>query len=195
VILEIVAIVLVILFSLVMAVLLIPFHVVLAASISQSARKFDVALSWLGLTLWHRKQGEAKRPEEKKKATPAKRKFSIQKGAQILSSLRDSIPALSILVRSIKRALHIQSLDANFVFGSGDPADTAIIAGYLWSFAWILNSVPSVSISFRPDLEMIGIDGSIRAEAKVRMLFLAIGILRAYSKKPFRKLIKEVRTR
>ena len=133
-------------------------------------------------------------PEEKKE-TPEKRKFDIRRTVGILSSLRDSIPALSILVRSFKRALHLKRLDINFVFGLGDPADTAIVAGYLWSFAWILNRVPSVSFSFRPDFEMIGIDGSIRAEAKVRMLFLAIGILRAYSKKPFRKLIREVRTR
>ena len=190
------AIVLIILFSLAAAVLLIPFHIVLTASVSQSARKSEVALSWLGLTLWQRKQSGPKAPkEEKEKEMPEKKGLGITRIVRILSSLRDSIPALSILAGSFRRALHIQRLDTNFTFGLGDPADTAMLAGYLWSFAWLINSVPSVSFSFRPDFEMIGLDESIKAEAKVKILFLAIGFVRAYSKKPFRKLIREVRTR
>jgi len=194
-ILEIVAIVLIILFSLVLAVLLIPFQVTLAASLSQSTGTFDVALSWLGLTLWRRKPIQGMAKEEKKKEAPEKKGLRISQAGGILSSLRDSTPALSILAGAARRALHLRKLDIDFTFGLGDPADTAIFAGYLWSFAWILNRVPSVSFSFRPDFEMIGLDGSMEAEAKVRMLFLVIGFLRAYTKKPFRRLIKEARSR
>ena len=80
-----------------------------------------------------------------------------------------------------------------FIFGLGDPADTAVLAGYLWSFASIFNRIPSVSLSFRTEFEMTSLEGSMEAEARVTMLFLAIGFLRAYTKKPFRQLIKEVR--
>jgi DUF2953 family protein len=195
-ILEIVAIVLIILFSLIAALLLIPFHIILAASVAQSSRVFSIAFSWLGLTLWRNKPtGPKVLEEEKKKEKPKKREPGISRLVRIVSSLRDSIPALSILAGSFRRAVHIQRLDMNVTLGLGDPADTAIVAGYIWSFAWILNRVPSVSFSFRPNFEMFGLDGSIRAEAKVRMLFLVVGFLRAYSKKPFRKLIKEARTR
>jgi len=195
-ILEIVAIVLIILFSLLLAVLLIPFHIILTASISQSSRVFNVAFSWLGLTLWRITPTEPKAPrKEKKKEEPKKRELGIVRVIRTLSTLRDSIPVLLVLARSFRRAIHLQRLEINFAFGLGDPVDTAITAGYIWSFAWILNLLPSVSFSFRPDFEMVGLDGSIKAEAKVRMLFLVIGFLRAYSKKPFRKLVKEVRTR
>ncbi|HXQ91667.1 MAG TPA: DUF2953 domain-containing protein [Nitrososphaerales archaeon] len=195
-ILEIVAIVLIILLLLVLAVLLIPFHVILTASVSQSSRVFNVALSWLGVTLWRTKPTAPKEPKKEiKKEEPEKKELGISRIVRILFSLRDSIPALLVLVRSFRRALHVQRLDMNFTFGLGDPADTAILSGYLWSFAWILKFVPSVSFSFRPDFEMVGLDGAIKFEARVRMLFLVIGFLRAYSKKPFRRLIKEVRSR
>ena len=190
------AIVLVILLSLVAALLLIPFHIILAASVSQSSREFEVAFSWLGLTLWRRKPAGSKDlEEEKKKEKPEKKGSGISRAVRILSLFRDSIPALLILAGSFRRAVHLQRLDMNITLGLGDPADTAILAGYVWSFAWILNRVRPVSFLFRPDFDMIGLDGYVRAEAKVRMLFLAVGLLRAYSKKPFRNLIKEVRTR
>ena len=192
------AIVLIVLFSIIAAVLLIPFHVKLYGTFSQSARKFEVALSWLGITIYRVKPTESKPKEEKKKPKeeePKKRQFSIGKTLELLSTVSDSVPAFLILIRSFRRAVHIQHLVMDFTFGLGDPADTAMMSGYIWSVSWILNFIPSVSLSFRPDFEQVKFDGSIQAEARVRTLFLVIGFLRAYSKNPFRKLIKEVRSR
>ena len=191
---EVVAIVLIILFIfviLVLALLLIPFHLVVSASTTLSMRKFDIAVSWLGLTLWRNKPSKAK--EGKKEAEEKGGGIDFKRTTRMLALFRDSIPALSILVRYIRKAVHLRYLSLDFTFGLGDPAETAIAAGYLWSFAWIVNSLPSVTFSFRPVFESIRLDSFLRAEARVRMLFLVIGFLGAYTKKPFRELIKEVR--
>jgi hypothetical protein len=187
-----VAIVLIILFSVAFAVLLIPFHVALTASVSMSASKFDFALSWLGLTLF---RSSTRKSKKVKVEEPTKREIDVGRPVRIISLVRSSLPAISILVRSFRRALRIHRLDADLTFGLGDPSDTALVAGYLWAIAWLFNQIPSVSLSFHPQFETTALDGSGRAEAKVTMLFLLVGFLRAYTKKPFRQLIKEIRAK
>ena len=87
----------------------------------------------------------------------------------------------------------ISNLD--LTFGLGDSAATAEVAGYLWSFVPILNSFPPVSISLTPNVQEFEFDGELGMKARIRALFLVVGFLKAYMKKPFRLLIKEVRAR
>src|SRR5579872_3847250 len=152
-ILEIVAIVLLILVILISAVLLIPFRVVLDASFSLEATKINLALSWLGLPLWHNKPS-TKVVKKTKKEEPKKQKgIGVSKIFRTFSLFRESIPAVMILARSGRRALNIRRMDLQLAFGSGDPAETAVLAGYVWGFSWVLNRIPRVSIAFRPVLD------------------------------------------
>jgi len=195
-ILEIVAIVLLILVILISAVLLIPFRVVLDASFSLEATKINLGLSWLGMTLWQNKPSTKAEKKTKKEEEPKKQKgIGVGKIFRTFSLFRESIPAVMILARSGERALNIRRMDLQLAFGSGDPAETAVLAGYFWGFSWVLNRIPRVSIAFRPVLDSTLLNGTLSTEVRVRAWPLVIGFLRAYLKKPFRQLIKEVRAR
>jgi Protein of unknown function (DUF2953) len=194
-ILQILAIVLIVIVLLVAAVLLIPFRVVLNASASLTTRNADIAISWLGLTLWRSKPTKPKEPKKAEGEKKRGERSDVGRLFRMVSLVRESIPAITIIARSIKRATHVRRLTMDFKFGFDDPADTAEFAGYLWSFAWILNIVPSVNLSIRPEFGAISLDGSVKADARVRMLYIVFGFLRAYTKRPFRRLVKEARAR
>ncbi len=193
-ILEIVAIALIFLIILISAVLLIPFRVVLDASFSLETTKSNVAVSWLGLTLWRNKpsRSKLKKPKEKK---PKKKQAGLDEVFRMFSLFRESIPGFLIIVKSAKRAISIRRMDLEFTIGSEDPAETAVLAGFLWSFAWILNRVPRVSFAFHPVFEARELNGSLNTDVTVRALHLVIGFLRAYTRKSFRQFIKQARAR
>jgi DUF2953 family protein len=197
-ILEIVAIVLLIFIILILAVLLIPFRIVLDASFSLETTSTNFALSWLSFTLWRSKSASSdnkpkKKPKEKKQEP--KKKQSLARIFGMFSLFRDSLPAFTIILRSARRALSIRKIDLRLAFGSGDPAETAVVAGYLWGASWVLNRIPRVSVAFRPVFDCRKLNGTLNTDLKVRALPLVIGFLRAYLKKPFRRLIKEARSR
>jgi hypothetical protein len=189
-ILEIVAIVLICLITLIAAFLLIPFQLNFETTGSLSSVKVNVKLSWLGITLWRNKPSKQ---EEKKKQSKKKEKVDASRFIQMASAFREAIPSLAIIVRSARKAISFRMLHADFAFGLGDPVDTATLAGYLWSFVWAFNQIPKVSLSFLPDFKRLRLDGTLKADASVRMFYVVSGFLRACSKKPFRKFIREVR--
>jgi hypothetical protein len=193
-ILEIVAIVLLFLILLIAAILLIPFRVILDASFSLESTRTNILLSWLGLTLWQTKErfAKPKKPEEKK---TEKKKTDPGGIFRMFSLFRESIPAFVIIGKSAKRAVFIRRIDLQCTFGSGDPAETAVLAGFLWGFAWGLNRIPRVSVAFRPAFETQELNGTLDTDVKVRALPVAIGFLRAYTKKPFRQFIRQARNR
>jgi hypothetical protein len=185
--LEILAIVLLILLALVAAALLIPFDLTVEASKAEASMTSSVVLRWLGITLW--RSGAKKR--ETGKARPER--FDLSRGVLMLSLLRDAAPSLVRVFKGFRRAVRFRRLSIDVAFGVGDPADTAVLAGYLWSVAWAFDFVPRASLSLRPDLERARLDGSVSAELGVRLLPIAVAFLMAYTKKPFRRLVSEAR--
>jgi hypothetical protein len=191
VILEILVIVLIIFFSFIAMILLIPFHVKATGSTTLSSMNFEVKFSWLGITIWKSKSKD----EEKKKPKLETKTRTKRNPVQVISLIWKSYPAIEKLLISLRRAVQIKRLSADLSFGTGDPADTAILAGYLWSAVGLLDGAfPSVSVSLRPNLEASSFDSSLDAEVAVRIGFVAVGFLRAYIRRPFRQLIREVRT-
>ena len=189
-ILEILVIVLVIFLSLITMILLIPFHVVANGSTTLSSTNFQIKFSWLGVTVWKSKSSD----EQKKKAKPETKTPNRRRPVQIISLLWKSYPAIEKLLGSVKKAIRIRRLSADLSFGTGDPADTAILAGYLWSLVGLLDGAfPSVSLSLRPNLEASSFDSSFDAEVAITIGFVLTGFLRAYSRRSFRQLVKEVR--
>jgi hypothetical protein len=186
---QIVAIAVAIVIIVVGLILLVPFEISASGAVSLSATDVNLKVSWLGVTLYRVKPGIGEEPEKRK------RKISLSKISRIASLSWNSIPAFEILIRSFKKAVHISRLSANLVFGTGDPADTALVTGCLWSLSWLLRGAfPNVRLSVRPDMEKAVLDGSVNALARVRLLFVVVGFLRAYSKRPFRQFVGEIRS-
>jgi DUF2953 family protein len=185
-----VIVILLALLLLIIAFLVIPLNISFKATRTGDSTEGEVTIRWLGVRLIRRKTTGGP-PAEK---TPEKghRRVDFLKIVQLLG---DSGPALRILLGAFRKAISIRRLSARAVFGVGDPAETAILCGYAWSFTWALNLIPRVSLVVEPDLEALRLDGSVGGEVGVRILPLLVGFLRAYLKKPFRMLIKEMRRR
>jgi len=189
-ILQIVAIVLLILLIIIAAVLLIPFHVSLSGSVNLSAVDCHVKLSWLGITLWRNKP----RRITEKKGQPEMR-GSKKRPLRLAPLFFECIPAFEILIRSVKRAVRIRHLRTDLVIGTGDAADTAVLAGILWSISSVLHtSFPAAEFNVRPDLENISLDVLLNTEVAIRVGFILVGFLLAYTKRPFRLFVSEVRS-
>jgi Protein of unknown function (DUF2953) len=186
--LEILAIVLLILLGLVAAVLLVPFYVTVEASKAEALTTSRVVLRWLGIAVWRSKPGKRKERAKKKS-----NRFELSRVPLMLSLLRDAFPSLVGVLKGLQRAVRFRRLSIDVAFGIGDPAETAVLAGYLWSVAWAFERLPHSSLSLRPDLERARLDGTVSAELRVRMLPIVAAFLIAYTKKPFRRFIGEVR--
>jgi hypothetical protein len=195
--LEILAIVILVLFALFAAVLLIPFDVTVEASMVQTSMRSSVIIRWLGIRLLRRDiPGKGKkRAKQAKQGQEAgsSRLDLLARAPRLLSLLMDAAPSLVGILRSFGRAIRFRRLSMDVSFGVGDPADTAVLAGYLWSFAWALDLLPRTSLSLHPDMERARLDGYVSAELGVRLLPIVVAFLIAYTKKPFRRLIKEAR--
>jgi hypothetical protein len=189
--LEILAIVILIVFALFAAVLLIPFDLTVEASKAETSMTSSVVIRWLGVRLWRRSMA-GKRGKQGPEAGPSRLDL-LARAPLLLSLLRDAAPSLVGIFKSFGRAVRLRRLSIDVSFGVGDPAETAVLAGYLWSVAWAFDLVPRTSLSLRPDMERARLDGSASAELGVRLLPIAQAFLIAYTKKPFRRLLKEAR--
>jgi hypothetical protein len=188
-ILEIVAIVFLILFLIVALILLVPFQISASGTVKGSELRFNLKLSWLGITLWRTKQGQVKKEKEQVESKKSKRR-----PLRLISLFLESIPAIEILVRSVRRAVRIRHLRADLVIGTGDAADTAVLAGVLWSLVSLLGvSFPMADFSVRPDLDNASLDALLNADATIRVGFVLAGFVRAYTKRPFRQFVSEIR--
>jgi len=180
-------------------VLLIPFEVVFEGSRTGSFLESSIAIRWLGLTLRRVRPGS--RGEKSKKAKPAKDQGSKKAGVdprrvwRIFTLLRDSTTPLAIIARSFGKGVSIRRVSIDVTFGLGDPAETALAAGYIWSVAWLLDRSTRISLAVHPDLDALRLDGSVFAQLRVRLLPLVSGFARAYLHGSFRALIREVRSR
>jgi threonine/homoserine/homoserine lactone efflux protein len=191
--LELLAIVLLILSALALAGLLIPFDVTFEASKVGSYLTGGATVRWLGLTVWRSKPRklEAAGTAENEET---RREFDVVRLLRILTLLRDSSSSLVTIAKAFRAAVSVRRVSIDIDFGLGDPAETALAIGYVWSVAWIINLAPRFSLAVRPDMERVRLDGSVAAQSRVRLLPLVVGFTRAYSHRSFRQLIREVRS-
>ena len=174
---------------LVVGLLVIPFDVTFQASRTAASTEGEISIRWLGLRLLHRRiAGGIPAPEVRKSRSSS----DVWK---MIRLARQSVPSLVILFRAFRRSVSIRKFSALVNLGLGDPAETALISGYFWAFSWAINLLPGTSIILKPDLDRPRLDGSARGELSIRLLPLAVGFLRAFTKKPFRALVREARRR
>lgn len=81
---------------------------------------------------------------------------------------RLSLPRIATLRRFLAR-VHVDALDLDLSFGTGDPADTGALYGYLTAAAHVL---PGAALRLRPDFHATGLSG--RGEARLHVTPLAL---------------------
>jgi hypothetical protein len=184
-ILLVIAVILLALVLLLAGFLVIPLTISFRATVSAGSTEGELSVRWLGLRLLRRKiTGGRKRGQGRPQRFDPVR---------MIRAFLDSIPTLVMLLRAFGRAVSIRSLTARVTFGLGDPAETAVMAGYAWALSSVVNLLPGTSLSVTPDVERERFEGAMAGEVGVRLLPLAVAFVRAYTRKPFRTLMGEVR--
>jgi len=152
-------------------------------------------LRFLGITLFSRKIPEDKtyEKEEKEEKAEKKDKFSLERLLKILKLFKESLPYIYGLVTSIYNAVTIEKFSVNMNLGMESPADTALFTGYIWSFTYPLNALTQIDVNINPDFQQRVLDGDFQMDVNLRLIGIVVEAIRAYTKKPVRELIKEVR--
>lgn len=192
------------------ALLLSPVRLALDISKKGALTQGECRLAWLGLTLWKAKvspqsageilQSIGKRDEGEIKPPPAAR--SDEEPAQVgkkgnarrdmgLSSLVNAAYCLADIIIQILRSVVLKKFSCCVCFGLDDPADTAVLCGYLYSIAGMLGLYPA-RISIDPWFRGEHLEGDFAAEIEMRPLWAVWAVLRSLRLSETRRFIKEM---
>lgn len=108
-----------------------------------------------------------------------------------ISSLIDAAPPLAKILWNLLRSIHFKKNSCRLCFGLNDPAQTAIISGYLWFLASALG-VFSANISIDPWFDGERLEGELIAEVEARLLWPVFAVIKALRVREIRILLKEM---
>lgn len=194
------------------ALILVPIHLCLDLKIDGFSVTGFYKVSWFGLTI-HRAElsgpggdEDIKRTEDKKKTKArtvstgkdvkkdnADRRSSFDR-QRFLKNPRlfiDALPSIFRVLKDLMGTVHTERLLLNITLGLDDPANTAILCGYLWSVASFV-SKPSAIIRIDPYFGGDRLVGSVNAEIWSRLLWVIVAFINALREKPIRRLLKEM---
>ncbi|VVB69637.1 Uncharacterised protein [uncultured archaeon] len=155
-------------------------------------------IGWLGLTLMkgdilsHSPQGTREmeaRVEEKEAIVPKKRKNLMSSPSG--QSLLDAFPALFRLLKDLLKSIELKKISCRLCFGLDDPAQTAVMSGYLWSVASALRLFPG-HIFIEPRFDGEQLEGDFTAELRARMLWIAMAMIGSLRERKIRRLLMEM---
>jgi hypothetical protein len=106
--------------------------------------------------------------------------------------LIDAIPAFFRVLEGLMVSIHVEHILCEVTLGLNDPADTAVICGYLWALTSAV-SLPGTHIQVDPHFEGERLTGSLNAEIRSRLLWVFVASINALREKSIRRLLKELR--
>ena len=194
----IISIIILILVLILLSFLFIPLKLSLYLNKQGNETEGKFTLRFLGITLFSRKIPEDKtdekeKKEEKEEKAEKKDKFSLERILKILKLFKESLPYIYGLMTSIYNAVTIEKFSVNMNLGMESPADTALFTGYIWSFTYPLNALTRIDVNINPDFQRRVLDGNSQMDVNIRLIGIVVEAIKAYTKKPVRELIKEVR--
>jgi hypothetical protein len=198
--------------------LLAPFSLLLNVGKKGPLIEGSIRLSWLGLTLrkaemypqsggdllasvWKEDAEKEVRVVEKRKA----KKDGISEGNDkvIYSETTESIrplgatslikaaPAMAKIIRYLLKSIHINQSSCRLCFGLDDPAQTAIISGYLWFLTSALGIFPA-RILIEPCFAGERLEGELVADIEARPLWPVFAVILALREREIRLLLREM---
>jgi hypothetical protein len=106
-------------------------------------------------------------------------------------TLLDAAPAIMNILMDLLKTIVFERLSCRLCFGLDDPADTAVLSGYLWSVASTLGLFRA-DIFIEPYFEGERLEGVFEAELKTRLIWIARAVINAFLEKEIRSLIRDV---
>lgn len=184
------AIIILIIILIIIGILVVPFQISLQLNRRDSVNEGHFKLSWLKIRLIHRKF-----PSDKKEKKPKeeKKRVDFSRIPDIIKFSVESLPYIKDIFEAFLKSISVKKISIDSIIGFDSPVDTAIISGYLWGLASIINLIPNTCLTVEPDFHKERIDGSFVIELKMILLWIAIAGLKALTKKPVRSLVGELR--
>jgi hypothetical protein len=198
----------IIIFLMLAVIFIAPFHISLNFSKNGPLIQGFYRIGWLGITLW---KGDISPPSPEEMKAPIvepveeKAREMAEGGAKetqkeeykphhrtgpSLRELMDALPALARVFVDLIKSISIERISCRLSFGLNDPVDTAVISGYLWSIAAAIG-LYRANIYIEPYFEGERLDGSLLADIKARLLWIAFVLVKALREEKIRKLIIE----
>ncbi len=112
---------------------------------------------------------------------------------EIIPRFIESLPTIIKIQWSFLRSISIERISLNSIIGLGNSFDTALLGGFLYSVAAIVNVFPNTYFSVEPDLINMRLEGSLDVSLKFRLIGVTVEFLKALTNKPFRSLLWELR--
>jgi hypothetical protein len=134
---------------------------------------------------------EAKMEDKSGIDSPADKPRNGVIGPPRIQSLVNVAPALANILLDLLKSILFKKLSCRLCFGWEDPAQTAVISGYLWSLASVLDPFQA-KISIEPWFEGERLEGEFMAEIEARLLWSVFAVIQALRKREIRLLIKEM---
>lgn len=184
------AIIILIIILIIMGILVVPFQISMQFNRMGSVNEGYFKVSWFKIRLIQRKIPSDKKKEKKQKKEEI---IDFNRIPKIVMLSVESLPYIFNIFEAFLKSISIKTITIDSTIGFDSPADTAIISGYLWGLASIINVIPNTCLTVKPDFNEERIDGSFVVELKLILLWIAIEGLKALTKKPVRSLLSEIR--
>ena len=190
-----IAIILVIIIIIIASILLIPFHVTL--NLGNKGLKYGgfIKIIWIKIRILQRDLPPEKEEEKKEKVEKkeTKSEWNLDRIVKVFNLFLDALPHFEKIIMAVVRSIDLERLWLDLKFGLDSPVDTAQVIGIFWSVASVVNLMPRVSVNMSPEFFQTKFDSTLELEFKIRLFWIVFEALRAFTKKPVRSLINEVR--
>lgn len=179
--------------------LLIPLKLSLALKKQGSEINGHFCLKFLGIRIFSREipedeKDQDEKKEEKEEETDKEDKFNLKRILKILNLVKESWPYIYRMITAFYRSVALEKFSLNLTLGMESPADTALFTGYIWSFTYPLNAITRIDAVITPDFNRRVLDGDLEVDVSLKLIWIVVEAIRAYTKKPVRELIGEMRS-
>lgn len=176
-----------------LAILLIPFHVSFYLQKREEDVRGKFKISWLRIRLIERKIPSEEEEKEEKKKEKKESKFNLNQFLEVINKFLESLDHLKPIFYAFIKSINVENLSLHLDLGLYSPVSTAMISGYFWSISSILNLIPPVNLSITPDFQKSKLDGSVELSLKIKFFWIVGALIRAFTKRPVRDLFRSVR--
>jgi hypothetical protein len=140
------------------------------------------------LSLASKEMIDSKTDEETAEKTEGKRKARLSPSVR---SLIDAAPALAEFLGDLGRSIRIKKFSCHLCFGLDDPAQTAIISGYIWFLASALG-ISLADMIIDPWFDGLRLEGKLDAEIRARLFSPIWAAIKSLRRKEIRQLVREM---
>lgn len=102
--------------------------------------------------------------------------------------LMEALPALVRLFKNLIKSISLETISCRVSFGFDDPADTAIISGYIWSMVSAIG-LYRADLCIEPYFEGERLDGNLLADIRARLFWIVLALIKALGEEKIRRLV------